>query len=167
MTGSKRIAFAFTTSLLTGLAASSAFAADTTIKVSLWDQGGASAMMDATNPRVITHATEAATAMMGITLDQATVPAGNVTFAVSNDSKALLHEMLVIPLANMTTELPYIADENRVDEHAAGDLGEVADLDPGKSGSLGLDLAAGQYLLFCNIPGHYIGGMWTVLTVTP
>lgn len=62
--------------------------------------------------------------------------------------------------------MPYIADENKIDEDAAGHLGEVAELEPGKSGSLGLDMKPGQYLLYCNIPGHYVGGMWTVLTVT-
>jgi uncharacterized cupredoxin-like copper-binding protein len=105
-------------------------------------------------------------AMMGITIDQATVPAGKVTFNVSNDSKDIIHEMVLSPIESLEAKLPYLDDEYKIDEDAAGHLGEVAELDPGKSGVLGIDLKPGLYLLYCNIPGHYIGGMWTVLTVT-
>lgn len=69
------------------------------------------------------------------------------------------------PVKDENATLPYIAGENRVDEEAAGDLGEVADLDAGKSGSLTLDLRPGIYVLVCNIPGHFMAGMWTTLTV--
>ena len=61
--------------------------------------------------------------------------------------------------------LPYIAAESEVDEDGIGDLGEVSELEPGKSGSLTLNLRPGKYVLFCNVPGHYMGGMWTLLTV--
>jgi uncharacterized cupredoxin-like copper-binding protein len=44
-------------------------------------------------------------------------------------------------------------------------MGEVSELDPGKSGSLTLTLDAGTYMLFCNLPGHYMAGMWTFVTV--
>ena len=44
-------------------------------------------------------------------------------------------------------------------------LGEVSELDPGKSGTLTLKLDPGTYMLFCNIPGHYMAGMWTTVTV--
>jgi uncharacterized cupredoxin-like copper-binding protein len=27
-----------------------------------------------------------------------------------------------------------------------------------------LNLEPGSYVLFCNIPGHYMGGMWSVIT---
>ena len=39
-----------------------------------------------------------------------------------------------------TTPLPFVAADNRVDEDAAGHLGEVSELDPGKSGALTLTL---------------------------
>ena len=107
------------------------------------------------------------TGMMGIKLDQATVPVGNVTFAVTNDSKDIIHEVIVSPVAAGTIEPPYLADENRVDEEKARHLGEVAELDPGKGGALTVDLTPGTYILYCNIPGHFIDGMWTLLTVTP
>ena len=60
-----------------------------------------------------------------------------VTFEVVNASKDQIHEMIVAKLANTKKPLPYLVDENRVDEDEAGDLGEVSEgLDPGKSGAL-------------------------------
>jgi uncharacterized cupredoxin-like copper-binding protein len=46
-----------------------------------------------------------------------------------------------------------------------GHLGEVSELDPHKTGALTVDLAPGTYVLYCNIPGHFDGGMWTTVTV--
>ena len=63
----------------------------------------------------------------------------------------------------MNTMLPYNDSEQQVDEDAAGNLGEVADLDPGKSGEITLELKPGYYAMFCNIPGHYMAGMWKII----
>ncbi len=151
------------------LSATAAFAADTTIHVSLWDKGSDSMMMDDAHMKMMGKMDMAMMpmAMMGVTLDMLTVPAGKVTFEATNDSKDIIHEMLVAPVPEGATELPYIADENRVDEEAANYVGEVSELDPGKSGALTVDLAAGNYIVFCNVPGHFVSGMWTLLTVTP
>ena len=46
-------------------------------------------------------------------------------------------------------------------------LGETPELQPNGSAELDLTLAAGAYLLFCNIQGHYASGMVVPLTVTP
>ena len=70
-----------------------------------------------------------------------------------------------IGVASANVVMPYNAADNRVDEEAAGDLGEVADLEAGKSGTLTLDLKPGLYAVYCNIPGHFMAGMWTVLEV--
>ena len=150
------------------LAATGAFA-DTTVHVSLWDKGPDSLMMDDAHMGMMgkMDMSMMPMAMMGITLDQVSVPTGKVTFDVVNDSKDIIHEMLVAPVPDGTIELPYFVDENRVDEEAAHYLGEVSELDPGKSGALTLDLAPGTYVIFCNVPGHFIDGMWTMLTVTP
>jgi uncharacterized cupredoxin-like copper-binding protein len=75
--------------------------------------------------------------------------------------------MIVMYLANPKDTLPYVADENRVDEDKAGDKGEVSELDPGASGSLAVDLKPGKYVLICNVPGHFASGMWTEFTVKP
>jgi len=151
------------------LFASSAYAADTTIHVSLWDKGPDSVVMDDAHMAMMGKMDMAnmSTGTMGVKLDVTTVPAGKVTFDVTNDSKDIIHEMMVSPVPAENADLPYVADENRVDEEAAGHLGEVSELDPGKGGSLTVDLTPGQYIVYCNIPGHFIDGMWTMLTVTP
>ena len=94
-------------------------------------------------------------------------PHGIVAFKVTNDSKDTIHEMIVLQLANPGQPLPYDEGTQRVDEEMAGDKGEVSELDPGQSGSLTLNLQAGEYLLICNVAGHYGAGMWTEFTVTP
>ena len=73
--------------------------------------------------------------------------------------------MIVAPIANVSTPLPYDTEQQRVDEDTAGDLGEVSELNSGQSGALRLTLKPGLYILYCNIPGHYVLGMWTLLTV--
>ena len=157
--------------LSTALAASSVFA-DTTIQVTLWDRGASSLMMDDAHMAMMGKMDMAKMAMMpmammGITLDQPRVPAGKVTFEAVNDSQDIIHEMLVASVPEGATELPYIADENRVDEGEARYLGEISELDVSQSGALTIDMAPGIYIVFCNVPGHFISGMWTLLTVTP
>jgi uncharacterized cupredoxin-like copper-binding protein len=104
--------------------------------------------------------------MMGVEVDAKTVPAGTVTFEVINDSKDMIHEMVVAPFADLNTPLPYDDNLQKVDEDAAGHLGEVAELEPGQSGALRLTLKPGRYILYCNIAGHYAVGMWTLITVS-
>ena len=104
---------------------------------------------------------------MGIKASPGAVKAGEITFNVTNDSKDTVHEMIVMYLANPGKPLPYLEAENRVDEDKAGDKGEVSELDPGKSGTLTVELKAGKYLLICNVPGHYGAGMWAEFTVEP
>jgi uncharacterized cupredoxin-like copper-binding protein len=138
--------------------------ADSTVNVSLADMGG---MMDMSKNMGLGMGMmgKMNMAIMSIVTDKKTVPAGKVTFNVTNVSKETQHEMLISPVKDENTVLPYVENENRVDEEASGDLGEVSELDPGKSGALTLDLKPGLYILFCNIPGHYTAGMWTMLTV--
>jgi uncharacterized cupredoxin-like copper-binding protein len=108
---------------------------------------------------------DTAKAMMTVTASPAVVPAGEVTFVATNKSADTVHEMILIKVADAGKQLPYVANESRVDEDAAGHLGEVAELDPGTSGSLSMKLDPGTYMLFCNVPGHYMAGMWATVTV--
>ena len=143
--------------------------ADGTIKVSLWDKGPDSVMLDDAHMAMMgkMDLKMASMGMMGVKVDKASVKAGTVTFEVTNASKDIIHEMILSSVADGVVELPYLADENRVDEEKAGHLGEVAELDPGKGGKLTVDLKPGKYILYCNIPAHFVGGMWTEITVTP
>ena len=162
----------FTTFAAAGLVlilpACAAFA-DATIKVSLWDKGPDSMVLDDAHMAMMgkMDMSMASTGMMGITLDATTVAAGKITFDVTNDSKDIIHEMILSPVPDGATELAYLKDENRVDEEKADHLGEVSELDPGKGGSLTVDLKPGTYIVYCNIPGHFVDGMWTMLKVTP
>ncbi len=158
-------ALALTAMVLTGTVLTTGHAlADATVKVSLWD--------NASNPDLSKNLgmgmgskMDMSKAPMGIKLDSAEVAAGKVTFDVTNDSKETIHEMVVAPLANADATLPFVEKDNEVDEEGAGHLGEVSELDPGKSGSLTVEMKPGTYVLYCNVAGHYAAGMWTVITV--
>lgn len=138
--------------------------ADSVINVSLADKGGA---MDMSKNMGLGHGMKGdmSMAIMSVVVDQGTVAAGKVTFNVTNNSKETIHEMLVSPVKDEAAVLPFLDDQNRADEEATGDLGEVAELEPDKSGSLSLDLKPGTYILYCNVAGHYMSGMWTTITV--
>lgn len=105
--------------------------------------------------------------MMSIRVDQPTVKAGKVIFDVTNWSRSALHEMLIIAVDSSTAALPYDYSQARVPEDQVKALGEVSDLQPNGSKTLEVELAAGSYLLICNLPGHYAAGMAVPFTVTP
>jgi uncharacterized cupredoxin-like copper-binding protein len=134
------------------------------VKVSLLDKGG---VMDMSKPMGLGMGMKAdmKMAIMSIKIDHKSVPAGKVTFEVTNASKETIHEMVVAPVADGNAVLPFVENENRVDEENAGHLGEVSELELGKSGALTVEMKPGLYILYCNIPGHYMAGMWTTLRV--
>jgi uncharacterized cupredoxin-like copper-binding protein len=137
-------------------------AAGTTVTVSLWDKG---ANVEMPTNLGMNMGGDLSKATMGIKASPSKVKAGEVTFVVKNTSKDTIHEMILARLDDPSKQEPYLADENRVDEDQAGDLGEVSELDPGASGKLTVTLKPGNYLLYCNVPGHYMAGMWTKFTV--
>ena len=110
--------------------------------------------------------TDPAIAHMRIALDHATLAPGRVTFEAVNESKTLKHEVIVVRERG-TGELPIDAQHDRVNEHAVRRLGEIADLAPGKTGKLTLNLGPGTYLLLCNEPGHYEDGGVAKLVIAP
>jgi uncharacterized cupredoxin-like copper-binding protein len=157
--------------VLAALCAGPVFARTSVIKVSLWDKGATSMnTLGKGEPMGMAMGAGGVTASqakapMGIRVSSRTVKAGDVKFQVTNASTQMVHEMVVSPLKDTKTALPYDKAENKVIEDAAGHLGEVAELEPGKKGELQLNLKPGNYLLYCNIAGHYALGMWTLLTV--
>ena len=165
---SSRSLMPFIAAFVSTIALGQAAFAGTTVHVSLWDKGATSMdMMDSAKPMgMAMMGADMHKVTMGITLDTATLSTGEVTFEAVNDSKDLIHEMVISPVADPAVALPFLMDEMKVDEDAAGHLGEVAELEPGKSGALTVTLKPGTYILYCNIPGHYMMGMWVLLTVT-
>jgi uncharacterized cupredoxin-like copper-binding protein len=110
--------------------------------------------------------TNSSIAHMRIVLDQDTIKSGRVILEAENQSKNLVHEV-IIGLDDGAKQLPLDAKHDRVIESRVRRLGEIADLAPGKTGKLSLNLKPGNYVLFCNQPGHYQDGMVTRLTVAP
>ncbi len=104
--------------------------------------------------------------MMSIRADADHVRAGEVRFVVTNWSRDLEHEMVVIRVDHADEALAYDQDAARVLEDKVDALGEVEEIGPGQSGSVTLRLKPGTYLLVCNLAGHFASGMVTELTVT-
>jgi uncharacterized cupredoxin-like copper-binding protein len=105
--------------------------------------------------------------MMAIRIDHDTVKAGSVKFDVTNWSRGMLHEMLVVAVDSPTTPLPYDYGQAKVKEDQVKVLGDTSELQPNVSSSLEVTLAPGSYLLICNVPGHYSAGMAVPFRVTP
>ena len=105
--------------------------------------------------------------------DKAELPAGSIVFEVTNNGPDDLHEFVVIKTDLDPGALP-TDDTGKVDEEGGGMTveGEIEDIEVGASDSLTLDLAAGKYVLLCNIydeaeqEAHYQEGMRIGFTVT-
>ena len=92
-----------------------------------------------------------------IKLDKTSSDTGNIDFEIQNTGK-LTHEFVVLK-----------TDRSTVDESADGvdEVGEREGIAPGTQAELSFDdLASGNYVLICNVPGHYGLGMHTAFTVS-
>ena len=123
--------------------------------------------------------TDAGESMMGQTpmmasmrVTPSTVPAGQVSFVVSNGG-ALVHEMVVLPLPSDGPRTRPTGSDGKIDESQS--LGEVSrscasgtgdGIAPGSVGWTAMTLKPGRYELVCDEPWHYAAGMFDVLTVT-
>jgi uncharacterized cupredoxin-like copper-binding protein len=104
---------------------------------------------------------------------QASAPAGEVTFSVTNEGPADVHEFVVMKTDLDPGDLP-ILEDGSVDEAGEGIeevAGEIEDIAVGATMDLTVTLAAGNYVLLCNIytaeedEAHYEMGMRTAFTV--
>ena len=98
--------------------------------------------------------------------DAAVVPAGTVSFRILNQGPTT-HEFIVVRTDRAPDELPLQGDGLTVDEDDEDVelLDEAEGLDIDDRQTLVLDLAAGNYVMYCNLEGHYLGGMYAALTV--
>jgi uncharacterized cupredoxin-like copper-binding protein len=93
-----------------------------------------------------------------------TLSPGTVTLRVHNDGPDT-HELIVSRADGK--RLPLRADGLTVDEETLQPR-IVGGLEPGAPGSvrtLRVHLPPGRYVLFCNMAGHYLGGMHATLVV--
>ena len=92
------------------------------------------------------------------------VSSGNLLLNVSNKGPDQ-HELIVVRA--QSARLPLRSDGLTVNEKTLQRATEPS-LEPGEPGSvrwLRLHLPPGRYVLFCNMAGHYMGGMHTELEV--
>ncbi len=110
-----------------------------------------------------------------VSADPASVPAGSVTFDVTNDGPDDVHEFVVIKTDLAPTDLPTDKDGAVLEDGEGMEVvDEIEDIPVGESPSLTVDLEAGAYVLICNIvqeeddgtlEAHYAEGMRTGFTV--
>ena len=92
------------------------------------------------------------------------IAAGEVRLLIHNRGPDM-HELIVVRTSAI--DLPLRPDAATVDEEGLEPL-TVGALEPGPPGSvreLDLRLRPGRYELFCNMAGHYLGGMSAMFTV--
>lgn len=104
-------------------------------------------------------------ATMLVTAEPSKIPPGEVTFAAKNDSAEFVHEMVIARIRDPKIPLPYSPEDMEVDEDGAGFRGKVSELGPGQTAAITLVVKSGTYMIYCNVPGHYAMGMWTLVTV--
>jgi uncharacterized cupredoxin-like copper-binding protein len=92
-----------------------------------------------------------------LTLSPSSASAGPITFQANNDGTTT-HELYVFATDLPVDQLP--VEDGKVQEADGVEfLSEVEDVAPGTSKDLSTDLEVGNYVLLCNIPGHYEAGV--------
>ena len=156
----KIFGLAFALSTVMALAAQ----AETVVKVTLIDKIGAAGLSQSLGLGMGMHA-DMKQAKMGININPKVAAHGAVRFDVTNLASNLVHEVLIQRIADENQLMPYDQSRNKVDVEGQQILGSLSEIDPNKSASLILDLRPGKYLLYCNVAGHYMAGMWAVIDV--
>lgn len=108
-----------------------------------------------------------AMAKMGINASPQSVRPGPVTFKVTNLASKIIHEVIVAKLPDNVAKLDYDETTTMVKEETLQSFGSVKEIEPTRTAALTVILKPGKYLLYCNLPGHYMAGMWTVVEVAP
>ena len=93
------------------------------------------------------------------------VRAGTVRLAVHNEGPDT-HELLIVRTSH--GDLPLRSDGLTINEEAVEHttVAVMEGRDPGHTEHLLVHLKPGRYELFCNMAGHYLGGMRAFLDVT-
>ena len=89
----------------------------------------------------------------------------DIVFRVLNRAPAT-HEFVVVRSDVPPDQLPIASDGLSVDEDRLRPVGEIGEIDTGTTEALAIHLAPGRYVFFCNLEGHYLGGMYGVVEVS-
>jgi uncharacterized cupredoxin-like copper-binding protein len=96
-----------------------------------------------------------------IALGQDEVPSGPIAINAGNEG-SMVHEIEIF--RGDETDLP--VSQGVADTAGLTLVDEIEDIVPGTAVILDVALAPGEYVILCNLPGHYQNGMVTRLTVT-
>jgi len=127
-------------------------------------------------PASVPQASVAVAGPMSVALNQwsitpqaSQIPAGPVTFKVTNDG-TMTHEFVVMRTDTLAADFhigSFEGEKPRVNEDTVGtNVGETGDMAAGANKTITIDLKPGHYVFMCNLPAHYGLGMHTDFTVT-
>jgi uncharacterized cupredoxin-like copper-binding protein len=97
-----------------------------------------------------------------IAVAPAQVRAGDVRLLLRNKGPDA-HELIIVRASK--GRLPLRTDGMTVDEEALAAVETIEAQPPGATHELRLHLKPGRYELYCNMAGHYLGGMRALLVV--
>jgi uncharacterized cupredoxin-like copper-binding protein len=92
-----------------------------------------------------------------------TTPAGKVAITAPNEGK-IEHELVLLKTDVNPGKLKTEKDGEVIEDAYSGP-GEIPDVEAGETGKTTLNLRPGQYVMICNVPGHYKAGMYGRVTV--
>jgi uncharacterized cupredoxin-like copper-binding protein len=128
------------------------------------DEGGTAEAPDGTGAVAVVLGETDATNMF-MRLSQPSVPAGSITFTVTNEGTKE-HEFEVFRTSTAAGDFAVGPDDKAEDPADAEELTEVEGIEAGETETVTLELEPGHYALICNEPHHYEGGMYADFTVT-
>jgi uncharacterized cupredoxin-like copper-binding protein len=94
------------------------------------------------------------------------VATGEISLDINNRGPST-HEFLIVRTSLGSSDLPLGQDGLTVDEESPllHFVKEDSDLDVGDTRVMQVHLRPGSYVLYCNLEGHYLGGMHASLVV--
>ncbi len=120
------------------------------------------------SPPSTAHATtiDVTTSDFGIRISRRTVPAGMVVLHATNHGPST-HELNVDLTRYAAAKIPLQSDGITADESAKGlhRVSSIEQLNLRDTGDLTVELRPGRYVLWCNLEGHYLGGMYRTFDV--
>jgi uncharacterized cupredoxin-like copper-binding protein len=99
----------------------------------------------------------------------AVLPGGRVRLLVRNSGPSM-HELNVVRTGRSAKGLPLTAAgivDDQVPHTDFDHLAEAEGIEMGQQKSMTVTLSPGTYVLYCNMDGHYLGGMSATFRVLP